>query len=233
MLAISTRRLLVALLAADLSLVLLSAAAAGGLIPSWRLARLLDVDAEATVLTWYASAKYLFLVLMFAAAAARRRTMVFALAAAAFLIMSLDETAAVHEEITAIARQLVGGGTSGDAASDEGRAIGSLLVAIPALLVVAALVAMLIRNLPGRGSAGFWFGTGFALLGLGAVGIDIGRYAIERGSQAQWLASFAEETCEMIGLSLMSYGAARLICGTVIVLRLEGDTQAPPPNPGG
>ena len=164
--------------------------------------KLLRLDDEATIPTWYSSMQLLlcsvllFLEAWHAIAARSKQWMGWLVLAIGFMFMSVDEIATIHETI---------GSKLKDALHTTGFfAFGWVLVALPVLVIVAVLLARFIVRLPGASRALF-LASG-AVYVLGAVGLEmLGGPVFEAGgvNAPQYVAIVVlEETLEIVGVSL-------------------------------
>jgi hypothetical protein len=101
------RRLLVGLIAVDVCFAAIALAKAALGNPGWILDQLFDLDRELTIPAWFSSSQ-LFVIglalLVKSRLVARGSTpspLVFLIAGAGFLYLSMDETAAIHERLSA------------------------------------------------------------------------------------------------------------------------------------
>lgn len=131
------------------------------------------------------------------------------LAGLAFLFASADEGAAIHEKITAVVLGL--GMTWLLFQGDHGGWIGIYLaVGLIVLFVARRALASLWRH-HRRETTTFALGASLAV--LGAVGVEIVGYEYLRESAPEWrsrLGVAVEELLELVGVSVMLYGALLL-----------------------
>lgn len=219
------RRLLYLVLACDLLLAAIYLAIRlGPDLPWGPLDNLFDVDREQSIPTWFSSAQLLVVGLLLLAvvrerlASAAPITAALAILAAVFLFLSLDESASIHEKITAYAfRREIHWLTALSFRGNHG-----VWIAVYAVLTVAvvALSQRGLRQLWQRARVEMlWLGAGFAVFGGGAVGLEIVSYQLREHARLFVLELAAEELLEMAGVSLILYGVMML------AIRLE-ETRA-------
>jgi hypothetical protein len=173
----------------------------------WRLIpAFLNVDREVTIPTWFSSIQLFaaaVMVLLMATSCVQQLRTFLVLLGLGFLFLSLDETAAVHDNIYKGAQRL-------KLPSLEGREY--LLWMVPYLCIAAIGLAVAYRpalfawrNFM-RESA--WIASGAAIFIGGGIGIEIfTHYLHSIAVDARFfLAVAAEEFCEMAGVSIMLYG---------------------------
>lgn len=206
-------------------------AGAGSTAPvvEWKfqwLSRLLDLNAEQNLPTWYSSAKLLLIAVLFAvmawavwnrrpspaaaAAPAASRSGVYGLAAAACLclFMSADETAVIHENV---------GGKLVHVLSAHRHdpvvvlAAFWMLVTIPFTLLLWRIARSTAEFWRGRPAIARKFAIGIAVYLVSAAGSELA-YAIIFGAGA-WppIQILIEETGEMIGATIVLWAAWDLL----------------------
>lgn len=207
-LTVSARRLRRVLVALACALVLLSLACVLGALLSGRgmggLVRVLNVDAEKSLPTWYsslglaASCALLALCAAQARAAGRGFALHWAALSAVFGLLSSDEIVGFHEAM-------------GKALQRHGEFHGFLryawvLPAFPALAVLALTYRRFLGALPARTRGSFLLSA--ALFVAGAVGLEMvgGKLdeSFSRGSALYVLCYHAEELLELLGVALFN-----------------------------
>lgn len=176
----------------------------------------LSLGEERSIPNWYSSAKMLVLAQLLAllawsaresAPAWRTRLILFA-PALLFLLLSVEETAAILGRSERWAARAADGATrTGSTAG--GWSSSDLLLPPLGLAALAVLGAGLVRVVPFRSGVLARAASGFALFLLGAVGLDLarpGEGAADGTAEAFWQA--AEEGCELLGLTLLIWGLA-------------------------
>ncbi|SCZ53077.1 hypothetical protein [Thiohalomonas denitrificans] len=183
--------------------------------PVWIIRRLVDLNGEMNIPTWFSSLQLAAIGGVFGYIWYRHRrlagsegpvTNLFLLAGLGFLFLSLDESAGVHESVSiAFEKTTWLPRFSGD---------HGLWIPIYGVLGITALVIAwrqirIIRALFPRLLT--LFSAGVAIVLAGAVGVEIITYEfIEPGSMNYALAVSLEEFCEMFGASVILYSALRL-----------------------
>lgn len=194
-----------------------------GLVP------LFSLDGEANIPAWYASGTLLLSSLLLALIAAaergsgnryRRHWIGLSLI---FLLMSIDEAAAIHEETIQPLRE----------ALNAGGIFYFTWVILGAAFALVVFMGYLrfLASLP-RGIAGLFLAGG-ALYVAGALGLEMGggQYAEvygERNLTYAMITSF-EELLEMLGILVFIYGLASYLSADVRTVRLcfNGETSSP------
>lgn len=182
---------------------------------SWRwlpntLIRYFDVTAERSVPTWYASSLLLTAGLIAAGVylAVRRKVSVgerltWLGVAALLLVMSLDELVSIHEQVGRSLRPFVTGMVQQVAGSslDGILRTGWIVPGIVVVVVLAAFMTVGYRVAPRR--LRFPFVMGFAILVLGALGLEMVGSLVYEHPIPLLFASHAEELLEMYGGAVM------------------------------
>jgi hypothetical protein len=200
-----------------------------------KIAEWLDVNAEASIPTWYAAVALLAVSVMLGiiAAAARRQGRPFSLQwtllAIGFGLLSLEEVIGVHSQATKVLRRLA------DATDGPWLLIGLGAIGIVGLIVAVALFGRWFLALPRRWRA--WFAIGGLVYLAGVFGSDaIGDYIASTfgGTSLLYVVVLTiEEALEMTGVLifivlLLEY-IARFV-GTVTVKVMAPDDVAPTPT---
>lgn len=192
--------------------------------PSGTIAALFSLDFEPTIPAWYASTKLLIVAALLGALAATipgRSVQKWLLAAAAllFLVMSCDESAAMHERIQhGIGSHVLSGRT--DHIYDS-MVLGKVVLGLAALTVAAGFVIAIVGTLRRIGAGSFAFALGFVLLAVGAVGVDLAQEFFPSSGTGAILAMALEEGLEMVGVTFMIYGAMQATALKSVVLQLK------------
>lgn len=189
--------------------------------------RFLDLDGEANLPTWYASAKLLtlgLLLFIFASASRRprRRALLF-LPAVLAVALSLDEVASIHEWI----------GLRSDAFLPGADRKASLfpvtgfwvLLAAPVALASAALCYRGLRPfLQAAPAARRLFAIGFTVLIAGAMGAELTANFVAPGTWHATLQVAVEEGAELAGTSTLIWAALELLAahGLAVVHPVTG-----------
>lgn len=182
-----------------------------------------DMNADISIPSWFATIKLFAIAALLHGACGLRQQAVsrrlLGAGALGFLFLSIDESARVHEKITAVARMLefdwlliAGQG----AWITVYAAIGAVLAILygPALLRLS-------KRFPREATIG---AAGAALFVAGAVAVEIVGYTLTPDSPAYRLEVAFEEWFELIGVSTILYGTLRLH------LRLAALDEEPAPN---
>ena len=200
-----------------------------------RIAHWLDVNAEASIPTWYAAITLFAVGAMLAIIAldARRRGRPFALQwtllAIGFVLLSIEEIIGVHSQVTKVLRRLA------DDIDGPWLLIGLGLLGVIGLVVAVVLFGRWFMAVPRRWRT--WFAIGGVIYLAGVVASDaVGDYlrsSFGDGSLLYILVLTVEEALEMIGVlifivALLEY-IARFV-GPVMVEVQEPDEAAPTPT---
>jgi hypothetical protein len=170
-----------------------------------RIAHWLDVNAEASIPTWYATVTLLAcsLLLGVIAVSTRRQGRPFglqwALLAAGFALLSLEEVIGVHSQATKVLRRLA------DDVDGPVLLVGLGVVGLVGLLVVVLLFARWFIALPRQWR--IWFAVGSAIYLAGVFGSDaVGDYLAPAAGEASLpyiLVLTLEEALEMTGVLII------------------------------
>jgi hypothetical protein len=182
---------------------------------SWRwldgdLIRLVDVTSERNIPTWYSSGVLLLagvsaagIFVFTRGRAARAEGLVWLAVAVLMLLMSLDELVSLHEQLGRALQPAI----QDEARARAGTSLDGILGTgwiIPGVLVVVALaagLALAYRSAPRR--LRLPFVLGFAVLTLGALGMEVVSALVYDRPIPLLLASHVEEFLEMIGGAMM------------------------------
>jgi hypothetical protein len=191
----------------------------------WLLHALFDLDGEANIPTWFSSCQlFLIGVIMFLPGVVRRKaerpSRPFLLVlSVCFLILSLDETAQLHERITQwIGRRYI------DWLPEFIRGSAPLIVSI--LAVVVFILRLALRDLSAiwRWSPrlSLWAMAGVCISGFGGVVMEaIGYKFLQYGSLLYKVEVAIEESMEMLGVSLILYFTILLASSVIKSIILE------------
>jgi hypothetical protein len=180
-----------------------------------RIAHWLDVNAEASIPTWYAAVALMScsVLLAIVALAARRLgrpyPLQWALLSIGFALLSLEEIIGVHSQATKVLRSVV--------SSTDGAGLVYLLVlgvvAVVGIIVLVALFGRFFLHLPRRWRMLFGIGLVIYLIGVlasDAVG-DYLRSAFGEAGLVYIVVLTLEEALEMIGVLIVIYGLLEYI----------------------
>lgn len=222
--------LLIALLfAADLTLALIPVVDYAIGHPFGRLSALFNLDTESTIPTWYSSMQWFCAGAMFALFATHawlsrmRGALSIAAVALACLTFSVDEIAAIHEQLGFAADALMSGGTRhGSALWSTG--LWPFVVGIPVIATLAIMV---------RGTRHIFLArapralalliVGFVVMFTGALVVELGANLLQAGTRngALFLTQVVlEEFLEMLGVTLITWSASSLLQAYGFELRL-------------
>ena len=187
------------------------------------LSRLFDLNAEANLPTWYASAQLLLVGLLlgvFARARADRRRPAasagLVVAAALFVGMSADEVACLHENVGGKLVHYLKARSHGSAVT---LAAFWAAVLVPFLAVVACVARAGWSHWRRRPAFALRFGLGLAVYLACAAGTELAwMAAFGTDPSAAPVEVFAEEVGEMIGVTLMAWAAWDLLVAERISL---------------
>lgn len=193
-----------------------------------RLLDLFSVNLEESIPTWYSSLNlFLAAALLGWIALARHRQAApgrryWIGLAAIFLVLSMDEGAAIHESASGPLQRAFD--TSGFFE------FGWLLLGIPVVLIFGLLYARFWWRLPGRTRTLFAIAGGLYVGGAIIIeGISASQYAVVGGSSFRYLAiATVEETFEMLGVVVFIYALLDYLQSHNQQLVLH--TQAAPPE---
>ncbi len=185
-------------------------------LPTWYLKQV-DLDGETNLPTWYSSMQLLLVGCLFFILALDRRSvdtrLALGLSAVGFLfaLLSLDEVACLHERIGSWSDALLPGGSREQTALAR-TGFWMFLVGPVFLSVAAGMAWMLWEYLQQHRKSLGLLTLGFSLFFLSAVGIEIlSNWTHFAGGWANTLQILCEELGEMMGVTLMGWGAYSLL----------------------
>lgn len=198
--------------------------------PYWTFTRLVDLDREANLPTWYSSGQLLVLGLLlgvFAVIRTNRRAIrswpLFALPALC-LALSLDEVAQIHEWLGRKSDVFFATGTrQGSLVPRTG--IWMFLLGPPFLIVVALLWRAFSSSLRGRERVVRLYLVGFFVYAASALGIEILANVVSPDGLAAVVQVVCEEVGEMLGVTLLVWATLELLASYDIHIRV-GDHHA-------
>jgi hypothetical protein len=173
--------------------------------PFVKVNRLLDLNGEANLPTWFSSMQWAaaagLLAFVFLRRHERRAAAVFATLGVSllFLLLSVDEVAQIHEKLSI--------GISGKLGAGQGRFKGMWLPALGLpVLAVLGLLAVQMKSMfdaaPGSLRA---FTTGLVVFGVGAFGIEPVLNLLNQRSGPSLV--LFEETLEMVGVTFLVWAS--------------------------
>lgn len=179
--------------------------------------RLIDLNAERNIPTWFSSMQ-LFLVgmlfLVLACVLTERKVRggipLFFLLALTFFGLSLDEFAGIHEEFAfLIDALLLPGGDRADTIFAR-TGIWMFVLGIPFLIFMLLLVRSLHRHIAGAGVTRLFL-VGFAVFLVSATGTEMLTNFVYERPFWRMLQAVAEEFGEMVGVTIMFWASYRLL----------------------
>jgi hypothetical protein len=187
--------------------------------PGSKLRTFLNLDAEANLPTWYSSSQLLAIGVLFALAAywrtdtARRGRVLIGLLAAVFVLLSLDETATIHEWLGQKSDALLlGGHRNGTAFWRTG--IWMFVVGLPFVALFLSLLHAVREYLkPVPGVFGRLLGGALLLFGAALIPETIVNF-IPKQSSARMIEVVIEEVGEMMGATTILWAAYTLVLAT-------------------
>jgi len=182
-------------------------------------ARLVSLDAETTIGTWWASAQLMALAVLFAIVGVREEkegrtaaVVALRLSAVVAVFLSVDETAGIHE---LLAKRF---GRGPLPVIGDGFDTWFVIYSVVAVIVLVVSIPGILSLLRTDRIALAWLGVGAALLVLGGVVVD---HLHHPATPTVWDVIF-EESFEYIGVAVMIWAAYRMIEG----LTLEAPDRA-------
>lgn len=202
------------LVACDLVLVMLYLAATYWVWPGIRLYRLLNLDGEASLAAWATSSQLLLCAVSFAVIGRRephssRTRPAFYVVAGGFLFLSADEAAAIHENVTVMARAF-----GFQISTFDGHGAWIPLYAGIGLGLIFVTRRLWLSVWREQRRSTLLLITGFATVVFGAVILEIVSYGMLRDPAANTLYGLlvaVEEALELIGVSLVLTAAVSLL----------------------
>lgn len=209
-------RLVGTLLAVDLTLGALYLANAGVGKPSWFITRLLDLDGEGNLPTWYSSSQLLLLGVLLGAfvmvGTDWRATRAWELMALPLLCvaLSIDEVAQVHEWLGDKSDMLFATGNRAESWLPR-TGLWFLILGLPFVLLVARLWHGFMPSLRERPRVVRRLLAGFVIYTGSAVGLEALSNLVTSGSALSTIQIAAEEVGEMLGVTLLVWAAGDLL----------------------
>lgn len=182
-------------------------------------AKLIDLDGETNLPTWYSSIQWFcvaFVLWLFAERhidRGRVRSWFLLALPLVFLLFSLDEVAQIHERLGDLSDTVLPNGTrEGTLVSSTG--LFFLFVGVPFVLVFIGLIAAIRPFLVRYPGAFLKLAVGMIVFLVAAVGLDALSNFVVEGSLAGTIQVLTEEVSEMIGATIVLWGAYELIADT-------------------
>lgn len=196
---------------------------------------LLDLNGEHNLPAWYSSMQWLCIALVVGVHAHLRRASgdvrwwQLGLLAGLFLALSVDESVALHEAFGHTSDALLPGG---DRASTPFARTGiwGLLLGPPFLLTYCVLVRLALRT---RSMGRTKLVLGMVVMLLGATGLETASNFVAPGSWLDVTEVFLEEVLEMIGATVVFWGACELFAAEGGLVSLSPEPRTPQHVRGG
>lgn len=172
------------------------------------LVRIVNLDSETSVATWYATAKHLLVALtglpvcLYLFKQKHRHAKLFTLLSLVFLLFSLDEIVVLHESLGTLSDQLLPGGTR-QATPFWQTGIWVFVIGLPVLAGLSALVYSLSRTLREVDGVLSKLVLGISIFLLGALGFELLSNFTADASIARQVEVMFEELFEMLGVTLV------------------------------
>ncbi len=183
------------------------------------LAKVIDLDGEANLPTWYSSMQWFCVAYVLWVFAVRHivrsqvRSWFLIIVPMVFLLFSVDEVATLHEHIGVLTDVLLPNGTRDDTPFIR-TGFYFLFLGIPFIILFIGLIAA-VRPYLARYPTGFLkIAAGFALFMFAAGGLDLLSNFVEIGTLASAVQILTEEVTEMIAATIVLWGSYDLIAGT-------------------
>lgn len=200
--------------------------------PYGGLSDLLNLDREHNLPTWYSSIQWFCIAVVLGLFAqrnfrlSRRGSWLLVLFPLVFLALSLDEVAQIHERLGHLSDKIFFHTNSRTDTVLPKTGIWMLAIGLPFLAFFAVLIHVTrpyFRATPGALAK---IALGMAIMLTGAAGIETLSNFVTPGSIYDMLEVLAEETCELLGSTVILWGGCDLLAGhgfTVHINRIEGD----------
>jgi hypothetical protein len=208
--------LVLALLACDLLLALTYVLNSAAGRPWSLLTRLVDLDGEGNVPAWFSSMQWMLCACAFALFSARNfsravpRSWALMLLPALLVLLSLDEVAQIHEALGRRSDGLLEGDTRSNS-TFRVTGIWMFVIGVPFIASVLALGAWLSPYMAAAPAAAKRIGLGMMMMLAGALGVEtLSNFVVPHSAWA--VAEIAaEEFLEMLGATLVLWGALDLL----------------------
>lgn len=183
--------------------------------PSTTLSRLLDLDGESSVAAWYSSTAYFCVFILAAMFAMQKhqenvRSISLLLLPVLFLLMSLDESARIHEWIGERSDALLPEGNRKNILFSE-TGIWMFIVGIPFIGIFLWLMYSMKEIFADKLGALTKLITGMTVMLLGAIGIETFSNFVEGGGLIAEVT--VEEGLEMVGITIMIWAMYDVVFG--------------------
>ncbi|GKS68246.1 hypothetical protein W03_02500 [Nitrosomonas sp. PY1] len=183
--------------------------------PSWVITKLVDLDDEGSIATWFSSMQLFVVGLLFflksrhANAIELPSATFFCILGLGFIFLSIDEAAAIHEKINAVLKQT--------AFMPRFKGDHGIWIYVY-VLFAGVLLSLVLRNFfalwKRSRQIAFIMATGLLTFVTGAVLLEIISYQFLRNDITSWyyvMEVALEEFLEMLGISIVLYGALLLL----------------------
>lgn len=183
------------------------------------LAKLIDLDGEANIPTWYSSMQWFCVAYVLWVFATRHlvrsqvRSWFLLIVPIVFLLFSVDEVATLHEHLGVLTDALLPNHTRDDTPFIH-TGLYFVILGIPFIILFIGLIAA-VRPYLARYPTGFLkIVVGFAMFMFAAGGLDALSNFVEIGTLASAVQILTEEVTEMIAATIVLWGSYDLIAGT-------------------
>jgi hypothetical protein len=182
------------------------------------LARFIDLDGEANLPTWYASIQWFCVSAALWVFAERQfvrpqiRSWLLFLLPAVFLAFSLDEVAGIHEWLGGHSDAVMPNGTRADSPFSK-TGVYFIVIGVPFVILLVGLIAAVGPYLARFPRAFALFSVGMATFVTGAIALDVLSNYVTADSLPGVAQVTIEELTEMIGATVVLWGACELVRG--------------------
>lgn len=178
--------------------------------PYFFITQFVSLDFERTIPAWYSSVKYAVLSLALFAlwlvpGANQRRAQAMFLLALLVMLMSMDEAVSGHERVGILFIKLMTEYVDPNT-QDLRSGYWPFIVGLPAIAVFAVILRQLYHHTADVRAAQLKFVAGMVILMVGAVGMELALNILPPNA-ADFYEPLVEETLEMLGVTMMLWGA--------------------------
>ena len=201
--------------------------------PLGPLTRLLDLNRERSLATWYASTQLAVLGGLLGLLACRQfdpprvRSWRLAMLSLLFMALSADEIAGIHELIGEKTDALLAGGTR-EGTVFERTGIWVFVVGVPGTAIITLLIWADRSNLRAAPGAIVKILVGIVMLATGALAVESMSNFYMAGSGALATSIFLEELLEMVGVTIILWGTIDLLRAYGFWLSFDGSRRSQP-----
>jgi hypothetical protein len=197
----------------------------------------LDLDGEANLPTWYASIKWFCVATLLGIFAhhhvtlSQSKSWPLVTLPLVFLALSLDETAQIHEWLGRESDTLLPGGSRTHTLFSR-TGIWMFVIGVPFLFFFVVLISSMRSYFQRAPSALVKVLLGMAIALAGAIGVETLSNFVGRNSVYNVLQILLEESCEMLGATIVLWGSYELLHRHGFAFRLDRTEidQSPPPR---